>query len=642
MYLQHHITSEETVKARHAFENATGQRGVKILHYHADNGRFADNAFIVDCNAQQQSLSYCGVNAHFQNGIAERCIRDLQEQTRTSMLNAMNKWKKMILICLWPYAMRHANDVANATPRMGENKSPLEKFTGVPVRPKLCHFHAFGCPTYVLDNALQSGQGVPKWKHRARLGVYLGPSPSHAQTVALVLNPRTGHVSPQFHVKFDDFFETVGNSPNDMDAPQPEWKYLSGFAIKKGATDTGTKGALANLLAPWRGATKVTHVHAPTQIPEAQPTNRQHEEPALEPTYQATDDATPQFPMETVPPTAQEEQQPLTGPSLPATRQTRSGRTIRNTPRYEQSITQRDQGLVAWEVLIDQDEQEKVPTAASQYKIQKALEIPLVFAASDNPDILYWDQAMKAHDRDKFVEAVGAELDGHERMGNYEPVLLNQVPKGTKLIDMVWSMRCKRHIKTQEVYKWKARLNMHGRQQEHGVHYWDTYAPVVTWQTVRFFLILSIHLGWQSRQLDFVMAYPQAPAQMPLYMRLPQGYNRKGITRKTHALKLLRNVYGQKQAGRVWNKFMDQGMREIGFKLSKFDPCLYYRGPVIFLVYIDDCIVFGPSNQAIDQVVTDLRACSRQFTVDDQGNVGDFLGIQVQKREDGSIMQVQP
>ena len=87
---------------------------------------------------------------------------------------------------------------------------------------------------------------------------------------------------------------------------------------------------------------------------------------------------------------------------------------------------------------------------------------------------------------------------------------------------------------------------------------------------------------------------------------------------------------------------MDQGMREIGFKLSKFDPCLYYRGPVIFLVYIDDCIVFGPSNQAIDQVVTDLRACSDQFTVDDQGNVGDFLGIQVQKREDGSITLTQP
>ena len=113
---------------------------------------------------------------------------------------------------------------------------------------------------------------------------------------------------------------------------------------------------------------------------------------------------------------------------------------VRSTPWYKQSITQRDQGLVAWEVLLDQDEQEQEPTAASQYKIKKSLENPLVFAASENPDILYWDQAMKAHDRDKFVEAVGTELDRHKKMGNYEPVPLNQVPRGTKLIDMVWSM----------------------------------------------------------------------------------------------------------------------------------------------------------------------------------------------------------
>ena len=159
---------------------------------------------------------------------------------------------------------------------------------------------------------------------------------------------------------------------------------------------------------------------------------------------------------------------------------------------------------------------------------------------------------------------------------------------------------------------------------------------------VRFFLILSILLGWQSRQLDFVMAYPQAPAEMLLYMRLPQGYQRNGMTRKTHALKLICNVYGQKQAGRIWSKYMDKGMREICFTPSKFDPCLYYRSPVLFLVYIDDCIVFGPDTWAIDQVVTDLHSCSQQFTVDDQGDVGDFLGIQIQKQADGTVHLSQP
>ena len=93
-------------------------------------------------------------------------------------------------------------------------------------------------------------------------------------------------------------------------------------------------------------------------------------------------------------------------------------------------------------------------------------------------------------------------------------------------------MRWKRRINTREVYKWKARLNVRGGQQEHCIHYWDTYAPVVTWQMVRLFFVLSLLLGWQSHQLDFVMAYPRAPAEMTLYMRLLQGYQRRGMTRK--------------------------------------------------------------------------------------------------------------
>ena len=635
VYLQRRLTSEETVHAKHAFEWSAEQQGVKILHYHADIGRFADNAFINDCKTQSQGLSYCGVNAHFPNGVAERRIRDLQEQTRTSMLYAMSKWKKMILICLWPYAMRHANDVANATPKKGEESSPLEKFSGVKVAPKLRHFHAFGCPTYVLDNAIQSGQGVPKWKQRSRLGVYLGPSPNHARSVALVLNPRTGHVSPQFHVKFDDFFETVQLKDTDLDAPDPQWKYLSGFATRKDQPKERTTRPLDGLIAPRRGPT-----HAPQPATTIEDLTA-HQQPVLQTDAGngEPDDALAQAPAPTQLPT---QQAPAQAPQEGNICQTRSGRVVTNTPRYDQSVRQRNQGLVAWEVLVDQDEREDVPTASSQYALQKALEDPIAFAASSNPDILYWDQAMKASDRDKFREAVDIELDGHERMGNYVPVPLSDLPKGTKLIDMVWSMRRKRRINTQEVYKWKPRLNVHGGQQEHGVHYWDTYAPVVTWQTVRLFLILSLLLGWLSRQLDFVMAYPQAPAEMPLYMRLPQGYKRSGMSRKTHALKLIRNVYGRKQAGRVWNQYMDKGMRDIGFTPSAFDPCLYYRGSVLFLVYIDDCIVFGPTAGAIDQVIKDLRSSPQQFTVDDQGDVGDFLGIQIKKRDDGSVHLSQP
>ena len=182
VYLQYRLTSEETVLAKHAFERYTRNRDVSIKHYHADNGRFADNGFINDRRTRGQGLSYCGVNAHFQNGIAEKKIRDLQEQTRTMLLYALTKWPRMLNIHLWPYALRTANEVNISTPTIKGEKSPLELFTGVKVAPKLRHFHTFGCPIYVLDSRLHQAQkGIEKWKTRARLGGYLGPSPNHAR-----------------------------------------------------------------------------------------------------------------------------------------------------------------------------------------------------------------------------------------------------------------------------------------------------------------------------------------------------------------------------------------------------------------------------------------------------------------------------
>ena len=84
--------------------------------------------------------------------------------------------------------------------------------------------HTFGCPCYVLDKELQNGGMVPKWEPRSRLGMYLGHSPCHAGSVALVLNPKTLHVSPQFHVAFDDTFSTVPYLATS-DVP-PNWSVL--------------------------------------------------------------------------------------------------------------------------------------------------------------------------------------------------------------------------------------------------------------------------------------------------------------------------------------------------------------------------------------------------------------------------------
>jgi hypothetical protein len=85
----------------------------------------------------------------------------------------------------------------------------LERFCQTDIRPKLWHNHTFGCPVYALKDQLQGGKAKPKWNKRAWLRINLGPSPRHASSVNLVLKLATGLFSPQFHVQFDDFFETV-------------------------------------------------------------------------------------------------------------------------------------------------------------------------------------------------------------------------------------------------------------------------------------------------------------------------------------------------------------------------------------------------------------------------------------------------
>jgi hypothetical protein len=81
---------------------------------------------------------------------------------------------------------------------------------------------------YVLKGPLQQGQKIRKWDERARIGIYLGQSPQHAKTVVLILSLSTGNVSPQYHVQFDDFFETV-TKENEKYLPKSEWQYKTHF-----------------------------------------------------------------------------------------------------------------------------------------------------------------------------------------------------------------------------------------------------------------------------------------------------------------------------------------------------------------------------------------------------------------------------
>ena len=197
--------------------------------------------------------------------------------------------------------------------------------------------------------------------------------------------------------------------------------------------------------------------------------------------------------------------------------------------------------MTAFEANFDDDNEEL---------ISQKLNDPFAFLSRTQKDTMYYHEAMKQPDRDEFIQAIVDEFDAHDARRHWDMVKLETVPPNEPILDAVWSMKRKRHILTQKVYKWKARLNLHGGQQEFGANFFETYAPVVSWYAIRLFMTLSIINKWHTRQIDFVLAYPQAPIEQPIYMKLPPGIGPKDMT-KEYVLKLRKNIYGQKQAGKV-------------------------------------------------------------------------------------------
>ena len=90
-----------------------------------------------------------------------------------------------------------------------------------------------------------------------------------------------------------------------------------------------------------------------------------------------------------------------------------------------------------------------------------------------------------------------------------------------------------------------------------GEDYNKTYAPVASRMSIRLLLTFVVAFGWETQQVDYVAAYTQAPIDCDMYMEFPRGFKVPGdVDRKDVVLKLHRNLYGQKQAGRVWYEYL--------------------------------------------------------------------------------------
>jgi len=136
--------------------------------------------------------------------------------------------------------------------------------------------------------------------------------------------------------------------------------------------------------------------------------------------------------------------------------------------------------------------------------------------------------------------------------------------------------------------------------------------------------------------MDVYNAFLQGDLDEEVYMEMPEGFKRPC---ENKVCRLLKSLYGLKQASRQWNLKLTKALQATGFTQSAHDYSLFtlHKGEdlVIVLVYVDDLLITGSNTQLITEVKKSLH---RQFKLKDLGELKFFLGIEVLRSSEGVIL----
>jgi hypothetical protein len=249
---------------------------------------------------------------------------------------------------------------------------------------------------------------------------------------------------------------------------------------------------------------------------------------------------------------------------------------------------------------------------------------------------------MREKDYHKFVKAMIKVVDAHKNRNNWTIMRCSDMPMDAKAIMSIWSFKCK-HYPDGSLNKHKACLCAHGGMQTWSQNYWETYAPLVNWASVCLILAIAKIHGLSSKSINFVLAFPQADLENPLYMELPIGFDAPiNEDQKFYVLKLDKSLCGLKQAGYNWFAKLSNGLQDLGFVQSSVDPCIFFGHKCIVLTCVDDCILVRDLQDWLNALVTSLHNGNKYFALQNNGSIGKYLGVYIAQVDGTSFQLTQP
>ena len=556
----------------------------------------------------------------FANAHAERSIRTVTEGVRTLLTDSG------VATHFWSYAAAAFEHVYNRLPRI-RKRAPLHIITNV--KPKIGHIRIFGCRCHVYTHP-QERLKSHRFKPTARVGTFLGYVPGSKSFFVKIESAIYRRRSVNFNEDIDAMILKLKSRHHPHSQPTP----MSALMPVEGVHPNQSPSEPHSFQAPKpNNPQTVESKHSKDFTGHAGDSHESSfghagDTDTIAPSHQlpSTQDQLVSFPdqQEPVVPTVSNKPAPVES-KAPLRRSSRNNRGV---PPFKLGI-HNEAHLVAKATEGTTDLDFISPTNIWQHSSFWASACEqhafTVAKALDFTTPRTFKEAVNGPQSEEWSKSIERELKSLREKGVWK------VTKATsqRPIGMKWVFKVKQD-ENGNVTKFKSRLVCQGFRQRHGIDFFDTYAPVANYASIRVLLALAARDDLEIHQMDVDVAFLNGILKETVYCKPPPGVN----VPSGHVLLLVRALYGTKQAARVWWQNIDDTfMTKLHLKKSSADPCVYFRPFTntnlkrLFLVlFVDDILIFSNCLETIKQTKQTLK---NTYSMTDQGELRWCLGMRV-------------
>ena len=205
-----------------------------------------------------------------------------------------------------------------------------------------------------------------------------------------------------------------------------------------------------------------------------------------------------------------------------------------------------------------------------------------------------------------------------------------------KPIGCKWIFKTKRDSKG-DVERYKVCLVAKGFTQKEGIDFKESSSPVSTKDSFRTIIAFFVYFDLELHHMDVKIVFLNESIDETIYIVQPKNFM-FGDPKKM-VCKLMRSIYGLKQASRQWYYKFHQVIVSFGFEINMVDECIYHKfsgsNHIFLVLYVDDTLLVTTDIGLLHET---KRFLSKNFKMVDLGDAYFVLRIKIHQDRSRGVL----